>query len=1130
MGDIDKFMRLLRRQIRAVDREIVSCVRAQSRTTTTAAAGASATALPPAPVPPGDHDDVARSTNNTNNSTNAEDDDDLAAAEERAAELARRVATIQRRAGDAERLVQEICRDVRRLDRAKRHLTSAVTSLRRLAMLTAAVDDLEAASARRDQYRRCADLLEAVAQLREGHFSGPAYGDVPKIRALGERVAAVQARLTDAALDDFRLLLGAADARVTPEAAERLQGACAVVSALGPRVRDRVMDWLSEREVGVYTAVFSASATDARMLDRFERRYAWYRQRLEDRRDVWAVFPASWRVPQTITLAFCKVTKAALARLLSDTPREALAGAEGVAPLIRAVVATNKFERDMAARFGGGGAGGDGGEDDDGGDGGGGGGPGGSDAAAASASAAAADDSLPATEARRRLEVYRRRQQAEKAAAEAADKAAAAAAVAAEPGASPAAAAAAAAAETEAAAAAAAAAAAVRVAFEGSISDAFEASLLAYVDEEERELMAHLHALVRQEHERRWLPVPDDDAAAAAAAARDAAALMGATAQAAEAAASASASLGVLASANQLFLKVRASLTRCTRLVSRGPALVALAGAFRRVLAAYAGELAARLPRAASGQGASAVAASFAANGAFPPLGATDWHVRLPEAEEAVVGCILHTAEHCRETAEALGAAIAREVRPAALAHEVDFSDEASAFVGLASQCLSVLGVGLATRLDGALAEMARARWDAGLDGAGAGPDGGSGGPSDGGRRGDGDDESPFVLHVRRALADAAARLGPVLDRPQLGFFCDKLARAFPPRFLHALHRLRKPVGPLGAQQLAVDVDAVKRALLDFPRAARLAALGRAAGGATAAAAASLAAQAQAEARADAAPYLRLAERDMAAAVALVKVMQARPEHVADAYSLLMPAHLQTPGDFARACEACGFTRKLAGELMALYARRQEAGGGGGGGAGGAGATAGSGGGGGGGMSPTLGRQQQPAQVVSPSAAAFAAAASASARQNGTAGSSHQQTQQQPARRPGGERSGGGGGGGGGAGGGLAGAAGGGLAALKSSVNSFTRELASSMSVGAAAAGGRGPSAGGAGVGGGGGGGGGAPSSTSAVPPAGGPEQQQQQQQQPGNKLLSDGRAGLQAAGARLGQLTSNLASRLGGE
>ncbi len=56
-----------------------------------------------------------------------------------------------------------------------------------------------------------------------------------------------------------------------------------------------------------------------------------------------------------LCLTFCKITKAHLKRILSED--EATAGlSRDVAPLIKAVVATNRFERDMAALFGGGGA------------------------------------------------------------------------------------------------------------------------------------------------------------------------------------------------------------------------------------------------------------------------------------------------------------------------------------------------------------------------------------------------------------------------------------------------------------------------------------------------------------------------------------------------------------------------------------------------------------------------------------------------------------------------------------------------------------------------------------------------------------------------------------------------------
>lgn len=58
-----------------------------------------------------------------------------------------------------------------------------------------------------------------------------------------------------------------------------------------------------------------------------------------------------------LCLTFCKITKAHLKRILSD--EEALSGLRAdVGPLVKAVVATNRFERDMATAFGGGGGGG----------------------------------------------------------------------------------------------------------------------------------------------------------------------------------------------------------------------------------------------------------------------------------------------------------------------------------------------------------------------------------------------------------------------------------------------------------------------------------------------------------------------------------------------------------------------------------------------------------------------------------------------------------------------------------------------------------------------------------------------------------------------------------------------------
>jgi len=55
-----------------------------------------------------------------------------------------------------------------------------------------------------------------------------------------------------------------------------------------------------------------------------------------------------------------------------------------------------------------------------------------------------------------------------------------------------------------------------------------------------------------------------------------------------------------------------------------------------------------------------------------------------------------------RETTEGLGRLIAKELKPG-LAEHVDLSEEENAFTGVASQCLSVLVLGINTHLDGCL-------------------------------------------------------------------------------------------------------------------------------------------------------------------------------------------------------------------------------------------------------------------------------------------------------------------------------------------------------------------------------------------------------------------------------------------
>eukprot|EP00958_Prasinococcus_capsulatus_P022721 scaffold3210_cov402-Prasinococcus_capsulatus_cf.AAC.23 len=153
---VDAAVAQLKRKIRRVDGEIISAIREQSTTGTQAK-------------------------------------QDLAEAQQAIQELFAKIKEIKRKAEQSEEMVQEICRDIKKLDFAKKHLTTTITALRRLAMLGmfgrsgqceqwACLGPCAIAS--KKEYRDTANLVEAVAQLMK-HFEP--FGQIPKVLRLAQQ-------------------------------------------------------------------------------------------------------------------------------------------------------------------------------------------------------------------------------------------------------------------------------------------------------------------------------------------------------------------------------------------------------------------------------------------------------------------------------------------------------------------------------------------------------------------------------------------------------------------------------------------------------------------------------------------------------------------------------------------------------------------------------------------------------------------------------------------------------------------------------------------------------------------------------------------------------------------------------
>jgi predicted nucleic acid-binding Zn-ribbon protein len=164
LAGVDPLVQKLRLRVRRVDDEILNAVRSQST------GGARAKA-------------------------------DLEQSMSAIGELEHRVKDIKAKAETSELTVRDICADVKKLDFAKKHLTSTITSLRRLSMLVAAVDQLERFASIR-AYKESANLLDAVNELA-AHFAN--YSDVPKVAELKRRRDDCESALRAAVFEDFHV-------------------------------------------------------------------------------------------------------------------------------------------------------------------------------------------------------------------------------------------------------------------------------------------------------------------------------------------------------------------------------------------------------------------------------------------------------------------------------------------------------------------------------------------------------------------------------------------------------------------------------------------------------------------------------------------------------------------------------------------------------------------------------------------------------------------------------------------------------------------------------------------------------------------------------------------------------------
>ncbi|KAI4302260.1 hypothetical protein MLD38_038034 [Melastoma candidum] len=304
LSGVEPLMLKIHSEIRRIDAEILSAVRQQS-----------------------------------NSGTKAKED--LAAATHAVQELMDKIREIKTKAEQSETMVQEICRDIKKLDFAKKHITTTITALHRLTMLVSAIEQLQVMSSKR-QYKEAAAQLEAVNQLCS-HFE--AYRDIPKITELREKFKNIKQVLKSYVFSDFSSLGTGREGEET-NLLQHLSDACLVVDALEPSVREELVNTFCSRELTSYEQIFEGA--ELAKLDKTERRYAWIKRRMRTNEEIWKIFPPAWHVPYRLCILFCKKTRKQLEDILVNLKEK-----PDVGTLLLALQRTLEFEDELAEKFGG---------------------------------------------------------------------------------------------------------------------------------------------------------------------------------------------------------------------------------------------------------------------------------------------------------------------------------------------------------------------------------------------------------------------------------------------------------------------------------------------------------------------------------------------------------------------------------------------------------------------------------------------------------------------------------------------------------------------------------------------------------------------------------------------------------
>jgi len=167
---------------------------------------------------------------------------------------------------------------------------------------------------------------------------------------------------------------------------------------------------------------------------------------------------------------------------------------------------------------------------------------------------------------------------------------------------------------------------------------------------------------------------------------------------------------------------------------------------------------------------------------------------KLSDDDEVTTCMIINTCEYCAETIKQLEESIKRLIDED-VGKTVDMTSNQEDFQKVLTKAVRILVGGLETKMELPLSNMIKMPWIT-WDSVG--------------------DQSEYVNIINFNINETVPIYREWLSPLYFRFFCDKFANAFIPKFISAIYKCKR-ISQVGASQLLLDAQAIKKCLLELP-------------------------------------------------------------------------------------------------------------------------------------------------------------------------------------------------------------------------------------------------------------------------------------------------------------------------